>query len=69
MRLKEDDSGNVVGLVDNNTVKPDKVLVYKSICFNYNNINYSITSDDASQINDDTINFAKEYIKYLKNTN
>ena len=65
----KDDSGKITGSVDDDTIKPDKVIVHKSISFSYNGINYIICSDDASQVNDDTIKFATEYIKYLKSNN
>ena len=65
----KDDSGKITGSVDDDTIKPDKVIVQKSISFSYNGINYIICSDDASAVNDDTIKFATEYIKYLKSNN
>lgn len=47
----KDDSGKITGSVDDDTIKPDKVIVQKSISFSYNGINYIICSDDASAFN------------------
>lgn len=68
-KVVKDSAGLISGIEDIDTERPNGTKVYKCICFAYNGMNYSISGDDTSTINDETLNFAEEYIKYLKSQN
>lgn len=72
-KITTDDERNIISIESIDTEKPANISEAERICFTYNSINYKISGDydkdNNSLLNDNTMKFTEEYIKYLKSTN